>query len=131
MQLATEQGGQPNICTLHYAFDEQLCLYWMSFRDTNHSQELKANSRTSVTILHDEAKYQCVHIKGEAFELNGRGATDAHKLYWDRFESILGSEVKTWSDSQPNRVMYVFKPSNFVLFDRTNFPHSPRQEFTP
>ena len=43
MSLATSKDGKPWICEVHYAFDEDLNLYFRSLTSRRHSQEIAQN----------------------------------------------------------------------------------------
>jgi uncharacterized protein YhbP (UPF0306 family) len=128
MQLATEENGQPRICNLHYVFDEENNLYWMSMRNTKHSEALRNNKKTAISILQNPDNKQCVHMEGGAFELSGSEAVNAHEIYGAKFGQKDQRLVEAQSGDPQLRAYYVFKPTHIVLFDEKNFPDSPRQE---
>ena len=51
MSLATVADGKPWAFEVHYAFDDELNLYWVSEQTARHSQELMANPHVSGTIV--------------------------------------------------------------------------------
>jgi len=128
LQLATVKNNQPAVCNLHYAFDEISNLYWMSLRSTKHSENLRNNKRTAVSILHDPNNKQCVHIEGEAYELTGEEAAKAHEIYGDRFGQKEQRLTEAQSDNPMLRTYYVFLPKVIMLFDEENFPDNSPQK---
>jgi uncharacterized protein YhbP (UPF0306 family) len=52
MTLAsTGQGGKPWATEVHYAYDDDLNLYWASMQDARHSREVAANPQVAGTIV--------------------------------------------------------------------------------
>jgi uncharacterized protein YhbP (UPF0306 family) len=129
MQLATDNDGQPWLSTVNYAVDEKLNLYWMSLRNTRHSQELRNNQRAAAAILEDPNIKRCLHIEGDA--LSGDEATQAHELYGVAYGQKEERLAEAQSNDPNTRTYYVLKPRLFVLFDVVNFPDNPRQEWRP
>jgi uncharacterized protein YhbP (UPF0306 family) len=84
MQLATIAHGRPQICTVHYAFDDNLNLYWSSHHFRHHSENIRNNSQTAVGILENVDLKQCVHIEGDSYELSGEQTAKADEVYAKR-----------------------------------------------
>ncbi len=51
MSLATTAGDTPWICEVHFAYDDNLNLYFRSLRSRRHSQEVAVNSRVAGNII--------------------------------------------------------------------------------
>lgn len=51
MSLATSQDNKPWVCEVHYAFDDQLNLYFRSLTARRHSQEIAANPNVAGNII--------------------------------------------------------------------------------
>jgi uncharacterized protein YhbP (UPF0306 family) len=127
MQLATVADGQPWICTVHFAADQDMNLYWMSLRNRRHSQEVAAYANAAVTVVKSEEDRQAIQMAGKAFELVGEEAKVADQVYAARFGSKPERLEEALHGGFEDRAYYVFRPDEVVLFDVKNFPDEPRQ----
>jgi uncharacterized protein YhbP (UPF0306 family) len=128
MHLATLKDGKPRLVSVHFAFDEELNIYWVSSRNSQHSQDLRTNKATAVAVLIDEDKRKCIHFEGEAFELEGDETRKADEIYGKKFgisKDRLEAALRVKKD---NPAYYLFKPSHITLIDPTTFPDAPKQE---
>lgn len=134
MQVATANNNQPWACTLHFAFDKDFNLFWISTPLTRHSQEIYGNEKVAGTIVASQLpgdKSRGIQFEGYAKRLTGplemKHAVDvyAKRMKMDpiRKQKILHGEE--------NHVPYQITPTLIVLFDVENFPENPRQEYTP
>ena len=132
MQVATCVDNKPWICTVYYAVDEDLNLYWMSKPERRHSEEIIQNSTIVATVVHDQQPprkdHRSVTIEGTAQELSGAEALKPILLYGKQLASPKEwiQAVKLATD--PHKI-YKLKPSKFVIFDDVNFPENPKQEW--
>jgi len=51
MSLATSANNKPWVCEVHFAYDENLNLYFRSLKTRRHSQEIAANPAVAGTII--------------------------------------------------------------------------------
>ena len=51
MSLATSANNQPWVCEVHFAYDDDLNLYWRSKSNRRHSQEIAANPHVAGNII--------------------------------------------------------------------------------
>jgi uncharacterized protein YhbP (UPF0306 family) len=51
MSLATSADNRPWVCEVHYAYDDELNLYWRSLTSRRHSQEIAANPHIAGNIV--------------------------------------------------------------------------------
>lgn len=128
MQLATVNDGKPRLCSVHYAFDDELNLYWVSSRNSRHSHDVRNNKNTAVAILIDSDKRKCVHLEGEAFELEGDETRKADEVYSQKFGISKGRLEAALKVKKDNPAYYVFKPTQITLIDPVTFPTDPKQE---
>lgn len=133
MQLATSVDGQPWSCTVYFAYDENLNLYWISKPDARHSQEIIKNPKVAGAIAYNQQPPQ-KSVSGLSFEgtaelLTGDEEKRASELYikqLNRDETLL-EDIR--SGKNPHK-FYVIKPIRFVIFDTENFPNNPHQEYS-
>lgn len=51
LSLATVSNNKPWVCEVHFAFDENLNLYFRSLKSRRHSQEIEQNSNVAGNII--------------------------------------------------------------------------------
>ncbi len=133
MQVATVVADQPWNCTVYFAADENLSLYWISKPETRHSMEIKNNSKVAaaIPVKFDNLIVRGLSIEGDAEEVTDQSEIEkGSKLYSDKF-----SRGQDWyrdfvAGKNPHK-LYRIKPRKFALFDRVNFPDNDYQEYTP
>ena len=133
MQIATANGDQPWSCTVYYASDKDLNLYWISQPNTRHSKEIHENPKVaaSIPIKFDDLTVVGVQLEGEASLMEDSDEIkEKVKLYSDKFNH--GDEwLKDFIASNNPHKLYKIKPTLFVIFDRVNFPDDSRKEWRP
>ncbi|MDP2671305.1 MAG: pyridoxamine 5'-phosphate oxidase family protein [bacterium] len=131
MQLATSVDGQPWACSVWFAADEDLNLYWFSSTTRRHSAEVVKNNKVAAAIVlpHTPADpARGLQLQGVAKLLTDQKDIDkAISVYADR---IFTQEQILEFMNNPDRPhkFYRIKPTQFVLFDVVNFPENSRQE---
>lgn len=131
MQVATVKDNQPWACSVYFAFDNSLHLYWISRPTRRHSEEIKNNEKVAGTIVlphtHGD-KVRGLQFQGIAKELKDKKeATLAMKYYAKRFP-LSAKKVNDIVTKKDSHVCYCITPTVIVLFDELNFPENPRQE---
>lgn len=97
MSIATVKDNRPWVCEVHFAYDDDLNLYFVSARNSRHAQELLENPVTAGNITtqhHKNQKTRCVDFEGTVELLDD--ADDMHpgiRAYSERFEQD-GSQLK-------------------------------------
>lgn len=127
MQLSTSVNNQSWTCTVYFAYDENLNLYWISRPDRRHSQEITQNPKVSGAIvkLHTYGeKVRGVQYQGTAQKLENEEEVFAIETYTNRYNTARPRVTP----QEESRSIYRVKPELFVLFDEVNFPENPRQE---
>ncbi len=101
MSLATVSGNKPWVCELHFAYDDELNLYWRSKADRRHSLELAKNPNVAGNIVrqHELSEYpHAIYFEGIAKQLLGDTQIEAAaRLLIGRGigdESIIGDAKK-------------------------------------
>lgn len=134
MQLATAMGNQPWACTVWFAIDEDLNIYWFSSTTRRHSKEVKANPKVAgaITLPHTpKDPPRAVQFEGIAKELTDqKDISKARSVYESRIFDTVTIDSLIANPEKPHR-FYKIKPSLFVLFDVINFPDESRQEWKP
>jgi uncharacterized protein YhbP (UPF0306 family) len=130
MSLATAGiDGKPWICEVHFAFDEELNLYWQSFQDRRHSQEIAQQPRVAGNVVAQHflnQKVRGVYFEGVAEKLEG--VDKAHPGY-QAYAGRLGKGLELldeWAKPEGSR-LYRLTVENFYLFDA--YDSSPPQKY--
>jgi len=132
LQVATAEDNQPWACTVYFAFDEQLNLYWISKPNRRHSEEIRNNDKVAgvIVLTHTPGdKVRGIQFQGVASELSDKDdAVAGMKYYAERF-GMKPKRVEAILNGRDGHVCYKITPSLFVLFDEANFPNDPRKEY--
>ena len=131
MQLSTCLDNQPWTCTVYYAYDENLDLYWLSRPERRHSREIEANPNVSGTIVKQHTygeKVRGIQFVGKAKKLTGIEAVHGMKVYSGRYSTPRERVNNILAGANGEKhVVYKIIPSQYQLFDEVNFPQNPTQ----
>ena len=128
MSLGTCANGKPWVCEVHFTYDDELNIYFMSLPATRHGQEIAANSNVSGNIVRQHAKGEKpsgVYFEGTAEKLVETGEDSfVHKLYVERlgFHPLLAKMVEA---DGPR--FYKITISDFYVFDATGTLGPPQK----
>lgn len=132
MQLATSLDKQPWVCSVWFAADQDLNIYWISSTTRRHSAELIKNSKVAAAMVlphTPDDPPRGLQLQGTAELLSNQKDIDkAILVYADRIftkEKIL----EFMNDPETPHKFYRIKPTQFVLFDAVNFPANSRREY--
>lgn len=133
MQLATVAGDQPWICTVYYMCDQDLNLYWLSFPERRHSQEVVKHPKVAAAI---PIKFDTQPVIGLQLEGSVQLVQDAETVkrvmegYTAKYNA--GKDFyRNFIDGSNKHQLYKLTPQLFVLFDEKHFPQNGRQEWRP
>lgn len=133
LQVATMVNDQPWVCTVYFAHDPQLNLYWLSKPNRRHSKELAKNPHAAGAIVLPHTpgdKVRGLQLQGTVEEITEPAKLHREfKHYGERFKTM--DELPKIISGENKHHLYKLKPTLIVLFDEVNFPDQPRQEFTP
>ncbi|HSW65708.1 MAG TPA: pyridoxamine 5'-phosphate oxidase family protein [Bacillota bacterium] len=79
LSLATTTGTAPWVCEVHFAYDDNLNLYYRSLSSRRHSREIAANPHVAGNIIDKYevgASVTCVYFEGAAELLSAGPAQD-------------------------------------------------------
>jgi uncharacterized protein YhbP (UPF0306 family) len=129
MQLATVNDGQPWLCTVYFAADNDFNLYWTSGRSRQHSVEILNDPHAAVTVVRDTERKQALQITGHAFEVEDYDLERVHDLYCSKFGAKDYDLEEMKKHDPKGRGYWVFKPTSISLWDEVNFPDAPKQKY--
>jgi len=120
MSLATVEGDQPWVCEVHFAYDKDLNLYFISLPTRRHSQEIAANNKVAGNIID---KYELgqpvvgVYFDGSAEMLE---AGEDRKIAVDAIKERLkrADDLESELDSPDGHRIYKIKVKNWYVFGR-------------
>lgn len=93
MSLATVSGDRPWVCEVHFAYDEDLNLYWRSKTSRRHSQEIAENPLVSGNIVrqHSIEEYpHAIYFEGTAEMLEDE---EVIRKVFPLFQARLGADA--------------------------------------
>lgn len=132
MQLATQKDGQPWCCTVHFAADDDLNIYWMSLPTQRHSQEIGDRAKAAVAMAIESRPGH--RIIGVQVEGDAKRIDDMEKIK-EVFEFYGHHRGEEWRQNvlagKSEDKLYCITPRLIQLFDTQNFPHDPKQEWRP
>ncbi len=131
LQVATSANDQPWVCTVHFTFDVELNLYWMSLPERRHSLEIKSNPKIAGVIVHPHKITDVsrgIQLQGMAHEIVDTEELETTFPYYGKRFNCMGSLPRLINGKNKHR-LYRLKPSLYVLFDEVNFLNNPRQEY--
>ena len=79
--------GQPHAANVQYAHDAAWCLYWISSPASLHSQHLKTNPRSAVTVYAHQDVPELIHglqLHGEVDLVIAHGEAEWNRV-WERY----------------------------------------------
>jgi uncharacterized protein YhbP (UPF0306 family) len=134
MQLSTASGNQPWICTVWFVADDHANLYWASWPERRHSQEIDSNPKVAAAIVVQDARGQ----KGVGIQVEGTAQQitelDSIKPIAEKYAEKFGRSkewVEKFANAQTKHRLYKLTPARFVLFDEEHFPSNIGQEWQP
>lgn len=127
MQLATQKDGQPWCCTVHFAADDELNIYWASLSSQRHSKEIGAQAKVGATmVISPHFPLIGVQIEGIAKRIdNTEEMKEALQVYGTQRDDEWRQKVL----SGEGDTLYCIQPSHIQLFDLKNFPNAPKQDW--
>lgn len=128
MQLATVSGGQPRVCSVYYVVDAGLNLYWLSFPDRRHSQQIAENNNIAITIpVKFDLPVIGIQAEGIASVVD---EADQVELIMEKYVEKYNSGkyfYQNFINGKNKHVMYKFSPKAYILFDEVNYPANESQ----
>lgn len=130
MSLATVSENKPWVCEVHFAYDENLNLYWRSTADRRHSKEIAANSNVAGNIV---PAYDLETGCGGAIYFEGTAEcitdeTEIRKIF-PAFKKCLHKTEEIIEDALSNDGHRIYKVTvkNWVAFGK--FEDQPMQRY--
>lgn len=119
------------VCSVWFASDKDLNIYWFSSTTRRHSAEVLKNKKVAAAIAIPQTPSDAprgLQLQGIARLLtNQKDVDEAISVYAGRIFSRNTIKDLMNNKERPHK-FYRIKPIQFVLFDAVNFPQNSRQE---
>lgn len=118
MQLATVRGGKPWVATVYFVVDNDLNVYWLSWPERRHSQELAANPDVAAAIvIKADQPVIGVQLAGRAAEVTDpalvRKMAEKYVTKYGQGERFY----EAFAGGTNRHNMYRLCPTSIALFD--------------
>ncbi len=129
MSLATVKDDAPWVCEVHFAYDDNLNLYFRSLKSRRHSQEITDNHNVAGNIIDKYVlgdKVIGIYFEGTAKLL---GAGPELKLAFDCIKKRLraGDDILEEAQRDDGHQFYKITVKNWYVFGR--FGDNPAQKY--
>jgi uncharacterized protein YhbP (UPF0306 family) len=129
MSLATSSDNKPWVCEVHFAYDDNLNLYFRSRASTRHCEDIIVNNRVAGNIVTQHKlgdKVRGVYFEGKAELLENVGEQDeAFMMYNKRFGAT--KDILEEAKLENGHQFYKIVVEDFYLFDSRE--SSPSQKY--
>lgn len=129
MSLATVSDNKPWVCEVHYAYDDDLNLYFVSGVNRRHSEELRKNQHVAGNIVTQHflnQKVRGVYFEGTAKELHELDEIQlAYAAYKTRYAD--SPQLVQVAQSQGGARFYKVTVSDWYVLD--GYANDPPQKF--
>jgi len=135
MQFATCVDARPWVCSVCFAFDEELNLFWFSEHTTRHSKEVAENPTVAGAVAQPHIignPVRGLQFSGVASELKDpdeiRHALSCNAQRYGVAPLRISNMQRELESGNASFGLYRITPEMFVLYDALHFPKSPRRE---
>ena len=136
LQIATSAKNIPWVCTVCFAYDAELTLYWFSRHSARHSQEIITNPNVAGAISMPYAfgdKPRGLQCIGRAEELHEEKAIEKGLAVLGKRYEVSEKRTKQLRkellSQSADYGLYRLKPDTIILYDTKTFPGNPRKVF--
>jgi uncharacterized protein YhbP (UPF0306 family) len=119
MSLATSRDNKPWVCEVHFAYDQDLNLYFVSKLETRHCQEIASNPVVAGNIVKQHELTELPH--GIYFEGQAEAITEPTEEDIDRYCQRLGrnsEELAAQLKAKDERAMFKISVKNWAAFGK-------------
>lgn len=130
LSLATTREAKPWVCEVHFAYDEELNIYFRSLTSRRHSQEIADNPSVAGNMIVQHAlgaPVRGVYFEGAAQLLTAQAEQRQAFRY---LQERLHFTADVWEESQRDdgHKFYKIKVQTFYLFDSIESKPSQKYE---
>lgn len=120
MSLGTSKDNKPWVCEVHFAYDEDLNLYFRSLTSRRHSQEIATNPKVAGNIVRQHAlgEYPTgVYFEGTA-ELLGPGESQNKAFECINTRLKAGDDILDEAQNPDGHQFYKITVKNWYVFGK-------------
>lgn len=130
MSIATSENNRPWISEVHFAYDEELNLYFISRPSRRHSQEIAKNNQIAGNIIKQHTKgepVRGVYYEGVVEMMDA--ITEEHPAFAS-YHNRFGADPAILDEQQDNdgHRWYKITVSTFYLFDELEMQPAGKHE---
>lgn len=129
MSLATSKDNKPWVCEVHFAYDNDLNLYFRSMQSRRHSQEIAMNPHVAGNIVTQHGpteKPRGVYFEGTA--AMAENINEDHPVYKSFIERLgVGPKILEDAKLDDGHKFYKIIVTDYYLFDSRE--SSPSQKY--
>jgi len=130
LSLATVRDNTPWVCEVHYAYDDELNLYFRSLTSRRHSQEIAINSKVAGNIVKQYS------LNEEVIGIYFEGIANMLETEEDRiacyqwFKKCLGKDEKILEEAkrEDGHQFYKITVDNWYVFGRLGLPRGQKYQ---
>ncbi|MBP9816062.1 hypothetical protein KBD09_02385 [Candidatus Woesebacteria bacterium] len=130
LSLATVRDNTPWVCEVHYAYDDELNLYFRSLTSRRHSQEIAINSKVAGNIVKQHSLEDIpvgVYFEGTALMLDNE---DEMAIACACIKEILGYKGNMIAEAKQDdgHKIYKITVENWYVFGRFGLPRGQKHK---
>ena len=130
LSMATVSGRSPWVCEVHFAYDDNLNLYFRSLKSRRHSQEIADNPSVAGNIIDKYALGEAVvgvYFEGSAKLLE---AGDEQNVAFECLKSRLnaGEDILEEAQREDGHQFYKITVANWYVFGRFGGPSGQKHK---
>lgn len=130
LSLATAAGDSPWVCEVHFAYDEDLNLYFRSLASRRHSQEINKNPKVAGNIIKQHSLEDTVvgvYFEGTSKMLEPGDEQDkAFECIKSRLK--MGDDILEEASKEDGHKFFKITVENFYAFGRFGAPSGKKYE---
>lgn len=130
MSLATVRDNKPWVCEVHFGYDDELNLYWISKTSRRHSQEIAANPYVAGTIVQQYQRSEpcggALYFEGTASLLETEAERRTALQALSKNTDVTEQDVENAKDPS-NHQFYKVSVDDWAVFG--SFDDQPAQKY--
>jgi len=108
-----DADGRAHINTAYFAWSPAFEIVWLSAPEARHSRNIRQRPSVGIAVFDSRQHWggsdRGIQLFGTAWEVTGRAARDAERLYGKRFKAYSADELDAYR-------LYRFRPRTLKLF---------------
>lgn len=132
MSLATVSGNKPWVCELHFAYDDDLNIYFSSLTSTRHAQEIATNPEVAGNIVkqHDLEEYPSgIYFEGNARLLKPGDEQNAAFQYMKQRLGLTQEDLEDAKDPSKHQFFKIIV-TKWYAFGKFGQPSGAKYQLT-